>query len=266
MENFMILNNEVKIPRIGYGVYEISPSITEECVSNALKVGYRHIDTSVYYSNEYEVGGAIKNSGIPREKIFITTKICGASNYNRACEMIENALNKLQVDYIDLMLIHWPSGDNLAMYKAMENYYKQGKLSAIGLSNFYGRDLDNILNNCEVMPVVNQIETHVFRNQKQMQKLLQNNNIILESWSPLASGANNIFSNQILLEIGKKYYKSVAQVALRYLYQRDILIIPRTTQIERMKENIDILDFNLSDDDISKIETLDKGKSLFGWY
>ena len=266
MDEFMILNNGVKIPKIGYGVYEIPPNITEECVSNALKVGYRHIDTARYYENEYEVGCAIKKSGISREEIFITTKIYGAYDYDMACKMIESSLNKLQVDYIDLMLIHWPSGDNLAMYKAMEDYYKQGKLKAIGLSNFYGSDLDNILNNSEITPVVDQIETHIFRSQKQMQKTLEENNIILESWSPLASGANNIFSNETLLEIGQKHNKSIAQVALRYLYQRNILIIPRSTKIERMEENSNILDFNLSDEDINKIETLNREKSLFGWY
>lgn len=260
------LNNGVLISRIGYGVYEIPPSITEECVLNALKVGYRHIDTSAYYQNEKEVGIAIKKSGIPREEIFITTKMTGARNYAQAVNMIEAALNKLQLEYIDMMLIHWPSGDNVAMYKAMEDYYRKGKLRAVGLSNFYGGDLKQILDNCQIVPMVNQIETHVFRNQKEEQKKLKEKGILLESWSPLASGSGNIFTNKTLLEIADKHHKSVAQIALRYLYQRDILIIPRSTKIDRMRENMDILDFSLDDEDNRKIENLNKDRSLFGWY
>lgn len=261
---YIKLNNGVKIPRIGYGVYMVDPSITKQCVSNALKVGYRHIDTSFFYGNEEEVGKAIKESLIPRNEIFLTTKITGAKDYDEACSMIDKALNKLQVDYIDLMLIHWPSGDNLSMYRAMEEYYKQGKLRAIGLSNFYDNELENILKKAKIKPVVNQIETHVFRNQKKMQEYLGKNDIILESWSPLARGENNIFDNKILTQIAKKHGKSVAQVALRYLYERDIILIPRTTNINRMKENIDILDFSLDSDDIRLIDSLDTDKSLFG--
>lgn len=266
MEDYIVLNNGIKIPRIGYGVYQIPPSSTEHCVSEALKLGYRHIDTAAYYNNEYEVGLAVKNSKIPREEIFITTKIYGADNYDIACKMIDEALEKLQVEHIDLMLIHWPSGDNLAMYKAMEDYYKNKKLRAIGLSNFYGEDLNSILENCEITPTVDQIETHVFRNQYNMQKILKDNGIVLEAWSPLASGENNIFSNEIISSIGNKYSKSNAQVALRYLYQRDILIIPKSTKAERMKDNMNIRNFVLSEEDMNLIDSLDKGKSLFGWY
>ena len=263
---YLTLNNGIKIPKIGYGVYQIPPEITEECVSNALKVGYRHIDTAFYYKNERQVGNALKKSGLPREEIFLTTKITGAKNYKQACEMIDLALEKLQTDYIDLMLIHWPHGDNLGMYKAMEDYLEKGKLRSIGLSNFYGKDLELILKNCKYVPVVNQLETHVFRNQKEVQKLLSEEGIILESWSPLGSGSKKLFKNKVLIEIANKYNKTVAQVALRYLYERDILLIPRSKNLDRMKENIDILDFSLSDEDIKNIESLDRNRSLFGWF
>ena len=162
-----------------------------------------------------------------------------------------------------MMLIHWPEGDNIALYKAMEEYYRKGKLRAIGLSNFYGEELNKILNICEVMPVVNQIEAHIFRNQKTMQELLMEHNIVLEAWSPLAAGTNNIFNNETLVSIGKKYSKSAAQVALRYLYQKDIIIIPRSKNSERTRENISIIDFELSEDDMKLIDTLDRNKSIY---
>ena len=263
---YLTLNNGIQIPKLGYGVYQIPPNITEECVLNALKVGYRHIDTAYYYHNEREVGNAIRKSGIPREELFITTKITGAKNYDDACRMIDEALEKLQTTYIDLMLIHWPHGDNVGMYKAMEDYYERGKLRSIGLSNFYNKDLENILKNTKIVPVVNQLETHVFRNQKEGQKLLLEKGIILESWSPLGSGSKKLFRNKILLEIANKHHKSVAQVALRYLYERDVLLIPRSKNSERMKENFEILDFSLDEDDIKQIETLDRNRSLFGWF
>lgn len=261
----MKLNNGIEIPQIGYGVYGISQKDTQRCVLEALKIGYRLIDTAQYYHNEKEVGEAIKNSNIPREDIFVTTKIYGARNYEEACQMIEKSLERIPY-YIDLMLIHWPSGDNVAMYKAMEKYYKEGKIKAIGISNFYKEDLDIILENCEITPSINQLETHIFRNQKEMQKILKEKNIILEAWSPLASATNNIFENIVLSKIGKKHNKTNAQIALRYLYQQGIVVIPKTSNINRMKENKDIEDFALTEEEMNQIDKLNKGKSLFGWY
>jgi len=261
----MKLNNGVEIPDIGYGVYEIPPKITKECVLTALKIGYRHIDTAAYYKNEREVGEATRESGIPRNEIFVTTKICLAGNYQKACKKIEDCLARLGLDYIDLLLYHWPSGKNVEVYKAMEDYYKKGKIRAIGLSNFYGKKLDEILANCEIVPAVNQIETHVLRNQKEEQALLESKGIVLESWSPLGNGSKKIFNNEILLKIAAKHQKTVAQVSLRYLYQRKVLIIPRSKNEGRMRENFNILDFMLDEEDIKEIETLDRKKSLLGW-
>ena len=257
------LNNGVTIPQIGYGVYQISKEITKQCVLAAFDAGYRHIDTAFAYSNEKEVGEALKESKLKRKEVFITTKVYGARDYQDAVNKIELSLKTLDIDYIDMMLIHWPEGDNIALYKAMEEYYRKGKLRAIGLSNFYGEELNKILNICEVMPVVNQIEAHIFRNQKTMQELLMEHNIVLEAWSPLAAGTNNIFNNETLVSIGKKYSKSAAQVALRYLYQKDIIIIPRSKNSERIRENISIIDFELSEDDMKLIDTLDKNKSIY---
>ena len=260
---FVKLNNGIKIPQIGYGVYQISEEITKECVLNALKIGYRHIDTAFMYHNEKEVGDAIKSSGIDRNEIFLTTKIVNAKNYDEACQMIERALKTLQVDYIDLLLIHWPAGDNLAMYKAMEDYYFQGKLKAIGLSNFYGDELEIIIKHARVIPMINQIEAHVFNCQLETQKELEKNHIVLEAWSPLAAAKLGIFSNPTLTKIANKYHKTVAQIALRYLYQRNIVIIPRSKNIERMKENFDIFDFSIDVCDIKEIEKLDRKRSIY---
>ncbi len=259
------LNNGVEIPQIGYGVYQIPPEITKECVLNALRAGYRHIDTAYAYRNEKQVGEALKESGLKREEVFITTKIYNGQSFLDACEKIELALKTLAVDYIDLMLIHWPEGDNLGMYRAMEKYYREGKLRAIGLSNFYDDELDNILKHAEIPPAVDQIETHPFRNQKEMQKILSTHQIVLESWSPLAAGRNNIFNNPTLSNIARKHKKSVAQVILRYLYERDIIIIPRSKNENRIKENIDILDFALDKKDIEEIESLNTDKTVFPW-
>ena len=261
----MKLNNGVEIPDIGYGVYQIPPKITEECVSNALKVGYRHIDTAAYYRNERQVGEAVRKSGLPRNEVFITTKINRARNYKTACKKIEKCLARLNLGYIDLLLYHWPSGNNLEVYRAMEKYYKEGKIKALGLSNFYDKKLEEIFNNCEVIPTVNQVETHVFREQKDMEKYLNEHDSILESWAPLGHGSKKLFENEILVKIAAKHQKTVAQVALRYLYQRKILIIPCSKNLGRMTQNFEILDFNLDKDDIKEIESLDTNKTLFGW-
>lgn len=261
--NILKMNNGLTIPQIGYGVYLIPADITERCVLDALSVGYRHIDTAYYYRNETEVGSAIRKSGIPRGEIFVTTKIVQAKNYDEAVKMIEDALRKLDIEYIDLMLIHWPEGDTLAMWRAMEDYVEKGLIKSIGLSNFYGAELDKIMANCRIKPVLNQIETHVYNNQKEEQKHLDELGIILESWSPLAAAHKNIFADPVLLKIAEKHGKTVAQVVLRYLYERNIIIIPKTINIERMKENLDILDFKLDQDDIIEIESLNTNHSIF---
>ena len=259
----MKLNNGVEIPQIGFGVYQIPAAITKECVLSALKIGYRHIDTAFMYRNEKEVGEAIRECGIPREEIFVTTKIVHAKSYEEACEMIERALTTLDIGYIDLMLIHWPSNDYVGTYKAMEKYYRLGKLRALGISNFYGDQLNDILANAEIPPTINQIEANVFYNQNHMKKILDENNIILEAYTPLAQGRKGFFENEILLKVGEKYHKSVAQVALRYLVQKGYVVIPKTTNPNRMKENFEIFDFTLSEEDIILIAELNEEKSVF---
>lgn len=254
------------MPRIGYGVYQIPASITERCVADALSVGYRSIDTAQCYYNETEVGNAVRKSGISRDEVFITTKLWGGSGYADTVRSIDGSLKRLNLDYIDLLLIHEPTGDYKEIYRAMEDALKAGKLRALGVANFLDGTLLDLVDNCSIIPAIDQIETHPFRQQTEMQNLCKGYGITLEAWSPLACGKNGIFSNPILTGIAKAHNKSVAQVVLRWLYQRDIVIIPKSTHKERMIENLDILDFNLSCDEMSLIATLDEGKSLFNWW
>lgn len=254
------------MPRIGYGVYQISPSQTERCVRDALAVGYRSIDTAQCYYNEAEVGQAVRAAGIPRNEVFITTKLWGGSGYSDTLRSIDQSLNRLGLDYIDLLLIHEPSGDYNEIYRAMEDALKAGKLRAIGVANFLDGTFRDLIGHCRVMPAVNQIETHPFRQQTEMQRMCRECGTVMEAWSPLACGRNEIFHNSVLTSIAKAHCKSVAQVVLRWLYQRDIVIIPKSTHKERMIENLDVLDFKLSDEEMSLIATLDKGKSLFNWW
>ena len=262
----IILNNGVSIPLVGYGVYQIPKHQTKECVINAIKSGYRHIDTARDYGNEKEVGEAIRECGIKRTDLFLTTKIYGAYSYQEACQYIDDALNRLDCEYIDLLLFHWPSGNLTETYRAMEDYYKQGKLKAIGLSNFFDHQLDTILSNCTITPAVNQVETHVFHQRHKFQQRLHHDNIQLEAWSPLACGKHNIFHHPMLQEIADKHHKSISQIALKFLVQRKIIIIPKSIHINRMMENIDIFDFELTQEEMLKIKSLDRNKSLFGWY
>lgn len=258
------LSNGVEMPQIGYGVYQVDPAECERCVSDALKVGYRMIDTAQAYHNEEEVGAAIAKSGIPREELFIVTKIWISNyGYEKAKASIEESLLKLGIDYIDLMLLHQPFCDRYGAYRALEDTYKESKLRAIGVSNFYPDHLIDFANNVEIPPMVNQVETHVFDQQLEAQKYMEEFGCRIMSWGPLAEGRNNFFSNPVLESIGKKYGKSVAQVALRWLTQRGVIIIPKSVHIERMKENLNILDFTLSDEDMAEIAKLDTGKSLF---
>ncbi len=258
------LNNGVEMPIIGYGVYQVDPAECERCVSDALKVGYRMIDTAQAYHNEEGVGAAVKKSGIAREDLFIVSKVWISNyGYEKAKASIDESLRKLDTDYIDLMLLHQPFCDRYGAYRALEEAYKEGKLRAIGVSNFYPDHFIDIAENVDIIPAVNQVETHVFDQQIEPQKIMAEYGTRTMSWGPLAEGRNNFFTNQLLEEIGRKYGKSVAQVALRWLTQRGIIIIPKSVHIERMEQNFNIFDFTLSDEDMAAIATLDTGKSLF---
>ncbi len=258
------LNNGVEMPQIGYGVYQVSPDECERCVSDALKVGYRMIDTAQAYNNEEGVGAAIAKCGIPRNELFIVSKIwISKYGYDKARKSIDESLRKLGTDHIDLMLLHQPYCDRYGAYRALEDAYKEGKLRAIGVSNFYPDHFIDLAENVEIIPAVNQVETHVFNQQTIARKYMEEFGTRTMSWGPLAEGRNNFFTNPVLEKIGQKYCKTVAQVALRWLTQLGIIIIPKSVHIERMEQNLDILDFTLSESDMAEIALLDTGKSLF---
>ena len=262
---YVTLNNGVKMPILGFGVFQIDDmKECEEAVYNALKAGYRLIDTAVAYGNEEAVGRAIKRSGIPREEIFVTTKLwVSDANYEKAKLAFETSLKKLDLEYIDLYLIHQPFNDVYGAWRAMTELYKEGKIKAIGVSNFYpDRLVDFILNN-EIVPAVNQVETHPFNQQVKANEIMKEYGVQIESWGPFAEGKNGIFTNEILSEIGKKYNKSVAQVILRWLIQRDVVVIPKSVRKERIEENFNVFDFELNSEDMEKISELDKKESLF---
>lgn len=258
------LNNGIEMPQIGYGVYQVSPDECERCVSEALKTGYRMIDTAQAYHNEEGVGRAVKNSGINRSDIFIVSKVWISNyGYEKAKASIDDSLRKLQTDYIDLMLLHQPFCDRYGAYRALEDAYREGKLRAIGVSNFYPDHFIDLASNVDIVPAVNQVETHVFNQQTEAQKIMEEFGTHIMSWGPLAEGRNNLFSNETLTKTGNSHGKSVAQIALRWLIQRGVIIIPKSVHIERMEQNLDIFDFELSDEEMAEIATLDTGKSLF---
>ena len=258
------LNNGVEMPILGYGVFLVDPKECERCVTDAIDVGYRMIDTAQAYYNEEGVGAAIKKSGIKREEFFLVTKVwITNSGEEKAAKSIEESLKKLQTDYVDLLLIHQPFGDYYGTYRAMEKAYKDGKTRAIGVSNFFPDRFVDLCNFVEVKPMVNQMETHVFQQEKTLRKYMDKYNTQLMSWSPMARGENNFFNNEILKSIGNKYNKTVAQVALRFLTQENIIAIPKSTHKERMKENFEIFDFELSADDMNTLRGVDKGESIF---
>jgi diketogulonate reductase-like aldo/keto reductase len=245
-------------------VYQVTPEECERCVSDALSVGYRLIDTAQAYNNEEGVGAAVAKSGIARQEIFLVSKIWISNyGYEKAKASIDESLRKLRTDYIDLMLLHQPFCDRYGAYRALEEAYKEGKVRAIGVSNFFPDHYIDFAENVSVVPAVNQVETHVFDQQIQAQKYMEEYGTHIMSWGPLAEGRNNFFQNETLAAIGAKHGKTVAQVALRWLIQRGVIIIPKSTHIERMRENLDIFDFELSADDMAQIATLDTGKSLF---
>lgn len=262
--NFIELSNGVKMPRIGFGVYQIKKNECERCVLDALEIGYRLIDTAQAYYNEEEVGLAVKKSGIKREDIFITSKIwISNEGYEKARRSIDESLRRLNLDYIDLLLIHQPFGDYYGTYRAMEEAYKENKLRAIGVSNFYPDRLIDICKFVDIRPMVNQIETHVFNQQKESHEIMNRYNIVHESWGPFAEGRKNFFDNKILMDIGRKYNKTVGQVALRFLFENDIVVIPKSVHKDRMQENFDIFDFELEKDDLEIIKNMDERESAF---
>lgn len=258
------LSNGVEMPMIGYGVYQVDPDECERCVSDALEVGYRMIDTAQAYHNEEGVGAAVAKSGIPRSELFLVSKIWISNyGYKKAKASIDESLRKLGTEYLDLMLLHQPFCDRYGAYRALEEAYREGKLRSIGVSNFYPDHLIDLASNVEIPPMVNQVETHVFDQQIEAQKYMEEYGCQIMSWGPLAEGRNNLFSNPVLESIGYKYGKTVAQVALRWLVQRGVIIIPKSVHVERMEQNLNILDFTLSDEDMAAIACLDTGKSLF---
>lgn len=261
----IILNNGIKMPILGFGVFQITD--LEECensVIEAIKSGYRLIDTAASYKNEVAVGNAIKKCGVPREELFITTKVWVEDvTYEKTKKAFYKSLEKLQLDYLDMYLIHQPYNDVFGAWRAMEELYEEGKIRAIGVCNFSPDRIVDLSINSKIKPAINQIETHPFCQQIEPHKILKDENIQHQSWGPFAEGKEGIFENELLKSIGKKYNKSIAQVILKWLIQRDIVAIPKSVKIERMVENINIFDFELSDEDMSKIATLDKNQSSF---
>lgn len=261
---FVTLNNGVKMPVLGYGVYQVNNEECERCVLDAISVGYRSIDTAQAYGNEEAVGNAVQKCGVPRDELFITTKVWIANGgYENAKKSLEDSLKKLQSDYIDLVLIHQPFNDYYGTYRAMEEAYKEGWIKAIGVSNFYPDRLVDLCQFVEVKPAVNQVETHVFQQQKKAHEYMEKYGVQHESWGPFAEGCKDFFTNPVLIEIGKKYNKSAAQAALRFLIQSNVVVIPKSTHKDRMEQNFNVFDFTLSAEDMAAIQKLDEGESLF---
>ena len=258
------LNNGIKMPILGFGTLYLNGEVGEKCVADAISLGYRLIDTATVYGNEEAVGAGIKRSGIDRKELFVTSKLwVDDSGYEKGKKAFQTSLDKLGLDYLDLYLIHRPRGDVKGSWKIMEELYKEGKIKAIGISNFENHQIDELLSYATVKPAVNQIETHAFFQQEKANVSLNQYGIQMEAWSPLAQGRNGHFTNETLAAIGKKYNKSNAQVSLRWHYQRGIVAIPRTSQKEHMIENLNIFDFELDDSDMKTIATLDLNTTQF---
>ncbi len=262
--NYITLNNGVKMPQMGYGVFQVNPEECERCVLDAISAGYRLIDTAQAYHNEEGVGEAIQKCDVPREELFIVTKIwISNAREEKAYASILESLKKLKSDYIDLLLIHQPFGDYYGAYRAMERAYQEGKVRAIGVSNFYPDRFIDLQAHVDIKPAVNQVETHVFNQQMEAQEYMKEYGCHIMSWGPFAEGRNDFFKNPVLQEIGQSHGKSLAQTALRYLLQRGVVIIPKSTHKERMQENFNIFDFELSAEEMKRIEALDTKRSLF---
>lgn len=262
--DYVTLNNGVKMPQLGYGVYQVTKEECERCVLDALEVGYRAIDTAQSYFNEAEVGNAIEKSSVDRKDIFLTTKVwIEHYGYEQAKASVLKSMEKLKTDYIDLVLLHQPFADYYGAYRALEDLYEEGKLHAIGVSNFYPDRLVDIASFARIKPMVNQIETHPLNQQLEAHKWLEKYGVIHEAWAPFGEGRGNMFSNTVLQNIGAKYNKSVAQVILRWQLQRGIVVIPKSTHKERMAENLNVFDFALTDADMQSIAALDTQTSSF---
>ncbi|SNT57664.1 Aldo/keto reductase [Bacillus sp. OK838] len=259
------LNNGIEMPILGFGVFQIQDeNECEQAVYDAIMAGYRLIDTAASYLNEEAVGRAIKRSGVPREDLFITTKLwVQDAGYESTMKALAKSLERLQLDYLDLYLIHQPFGDVYGSWRAMEELYREGKIRAIGVSNFQNDRLIDLIIHNEVVPAINQVETHVFNQQIESAKLMEENKVQIESWGPFAEGKNNMFQNEILVSIAEKYNKSVAQVVLRWLTHRGVVAIPKSVRKERIIENFNIFDFELSQEDMGKIAALDTKETLF---
>lgn len=258
------MNNGIKMPKLGYGVYQTPPEDTKRCVLDAIEVGYRSIDTAQAYGNEEGVGQALAECGLPREEFFLTTKVwITNAGYEKAKASIEDSMQKLGTDYLDLLLIHQPFGDYYGTYRAMEEFYEAGKIRAIGVSNFGPDRYLDIEHFANIKPAVNQVETHVFQQQKVAKEYLQKYGCQIKSWGPFAEGKSDIFTNPVITKIGEKYGKTAAQTALRFLLQSDVVIIPKSVHKDRMQQNFDLFDFTLSLEDMAAIEALDGGQSLF---
>lgn len=262
--DYVTLYNGVKMPILGYGVYQISKDECERCVLDALSVGYRHIDTAQSYFNEEEVGSAIKKSGIPREELFITTKVWVEHyGYEETKKSIEISLKKLQTDYVDLVLLHQPFSDVYGAWRALEELYESGTIKAIGVSNFYSDRLVDICSFSRIKPMVNQVETHPLNQQMVANAWMKKYDVVHEAWAPFGEGRNGLFTNPLLTEIGEKYGKSPAQVMLRWNIQRGVVVIPKSVHKDRMEQNFNVFDFTLSDSDMEKISSLDEKRSSF---
>lgn len=261
---YITLNNGVKMPLLGYGVYQVSQEECEKCVLDAIKVGYRLIDTAQAYFNEAAVGNAIQKCGIPREDLFLTTKVWVDNyGYEKTKESVMESMKKLKTDYLDLLLLHQPFSDYYGSYHALEEMYKEGKVRAIGVSNFYPDRLSDICAFNEITPQVNQVETNPLNQQIKALENMIKNKVQIEAWAPFGEGRNNMFTNPVLEQIGEKYRKTAAQVILRWLIQRGVVALAKSTRIERMQENLNIFDFELSNEDMDSIKALDTGNSLF---
>ena len=261
---YVTLSNGVKMPQLGYGVYQVSKDECERCVLDALKVGYRHLDTAQSYFNEEEVGEAIAKSGIPREEIFITTKVwIEHYGYEETRKSVLESMRKLKTNYIDLVLLHQPFADYYGAWRALEDMYAEGVIKAIGVSNFYPDRLVDICSFARIKPMVNQVETHPHNQQTEAHEWMVKYGVQHEAWAPFGEGRGGMFEEPLLVEIGKKYGKTSAQVILRWELQRGIVVIPKSTHIERMEQNFNVFDFDLSEEDMARIATLDKKQSSF---
>lgn len=261
---YVTLSNGIQMPKLGFGVFQISKEECEQCVLEAIQVGYRHIDTAQSYFNEEEVGNAISKCGVPREELFVTTKVwIDNYGYEKAKESVLTSMKKLKTDYIDLVLLHQPFSDYYGAYRALQELYREGKIRAIGVSNFAPDRLADMIAFNEIAPHINQVEVNPLHQQLEAQKNMEKRNVQIQAWAPFGEGRNNMFHNPVLKEIGEKYNKSIAQIILRWLMQRNIVALAKSTHVERMKENIEIFHFELLNEDMEKISQLDTKNSLF---